>query len=430
MEIKSHTQSVPNSPNSLNNKNKDSDNKISLIQIKRSEINQENLEKSKQHVIKNNYWNDGHEAILQGLQKNSNKLFREYQKSHIIYKKKLRLYRIPIIIMSGLSGFLSISNSGYIPKDYQQWISLFVGFVNLMVTIISLIENFKKIDTNVNKTYTSYIQFKKLHDEISLLLNTSQNERECNGYDTTLMYFNRYESCVADSPILEKIIHDHLDNNSPDNKTQTIVCSGSDELSENKLKKRKVLGDGDDGIVEDLSEYNSILAYYENDENDDIESQIISDKDKLKKILSNSNGKIKKINTGVLKKTLEKKNMMSKSVKNTLSNYKESFNEVNRFQNQFDSMEKEVNKQIDNNVFKVNLENNMNINKENFPKLTNIKPSNVNETKFNELNLNEFTEIKFNENKINLINIVDDCVDDLEEKIINTKIIDPDDNSS
>jgi hypothetical protein len=144
-------------------------------------INEDNYIKSRQHVIKNNYWNDHHEKILKSLQKNSNKLYREYQKAHLKYKSKLKLYRIPIIIMSSLSGFLSISNSGYIPIEYQPWISLLVGFVNLMVTLISLIENFKKIDVNVNKTYTSYTEFKKLHDEISIMLNTHTNEREGNG---------------------------------------------------------------------------------------------------------------------------------------------------------------------------------------------------------------------------------------------------------
>ena len=40
-------------------------------------INEDNFIKSRQYVIKNNYWNDYHEKILKGLQMNSNKLFRE-----------------------------------------------------------------------------------------------------------------------------------------------------------------------------------------------------------------------------------------------------------------------------------------------------------------------------------------------------------------
>ncbi len=189
--------------------------------------NTDNLFKSKTHVIKNNYWNERHENILKGLQMNSNKLFKEYQKAHLVYKKKLRLYRIPIIIMSSLSGFLSISNSGYIPVTYNKWVSMFVGFVNLMVTVISLIENFKKIDVNMNKTYSAYQDFKKLHDEISMILNTPQNERDDNGYSMANAFFARYEMYLNDAPILGKALHDYLDYNSPDNTTQSINPSNS-----------------------------------------------------------------------------------------------------------------------------------------------------------------------------------------------------------
>lgn len=190
--------------------------------IDSKEFNTDNLIKSKNYVIKNNYWNSNHEKILESLQKNSNRLFKEYQKAHIMYRKKLRCYRIPIIILSGIGGFLSISNSGYIPIELNKWVSLFVGFINLMLTIISLIENFKKIDINVSKTYTAYREIKKLHDEISLILNTPRNERYNNGYDTAVDMFNRYQSYVSDAPILKKILKDYLDNNSPDNNSETI----------------------------------------------------------------------------------------------------------------------------------------------------------------------------------------------------------------
>jgi hypothetical protein len=220
--------------------------------------NADNLIKSKTHVVKNNYWNDRHEQILKNLQMNSNKLYVEYQKSHLIYKKKLRLYRIPIIVMSSLSGFLSISNSGYVPASYNKWVSMFVGFVNLMVTVISLIENFKKIDVNMNKTYSAYLEFKKLHDEISMVLSTPQNEREDNGYDMANTFFSRYEMYLNDAPILGKTLHDHMDINSPDNTTVTVNYSGTaskspDESSTSSLEEEEMYTEAEYNIaVDDL----------------------------------------------------------------------------------------------------------------------------------------------------------------------------------
>jgi hypothetical protein len=174
-------------------------------------INIDNLEQSKNLVIKNNYWNDDHEKILLLLHNYSNKLYKKYHTSYQWYRRKLQYYRVPIIIMSSVSGFLSISNSGYIPIDYNKWVSLFVGFSNLLVTVISLIENFKKIDTNTNKSYISYINFKKLHNEISIILRIPANERQDNGNTTVLAFFDKFEVILNDSPVLNEEVIDYLE---------------------------------------------------------------------------------------------------------------------------------------------------------------------------------------------------------------------------
>ena len=174
-------------------------------------INLDNLIQSKNYVIKNNYWNDNHEIILNNLLNNCSKLSKEYQKKNLLLKSSLKKYRIPIIIISSMGGFLSLANSGYVPVEFNKWVSLFVGFTNLAVTVISLIENFKKIDDTMNKSYISYLNFKKLHDELSIILKIPPQERETNGYDTVNNLFKKYELCLNDSPMLKKNIHDALD---------------------------------------------------------------------------------------------------------------------------------------------------------------------------------------------------------------------------
>jgi hypothetical protein len=176
-------------------------------------INEDNLIQSRTYVIKNNYWNENHENILNNILNNSNKLSREYQKNFLSLRSRLTKYRIPIIIISSMGGFLSLANSGYVPTDYNKWVSLFVGFANLMVSVISLIENFKKIDDTMNKSYISYLNFKKLHDEISVVLKIPQQERDNNGYDIVMNFFKKYELCLNDAPILKKLLKDALDIN-------------------------------------------------------------------------------------------------------------------------------------------------------------------------------------------------------------------------
>ncbi len=385
MEKSSNITTRPTSPISKTNQG----NSVEFTTLNKLSINSANLEKSRNYVIKNNYWNERHERILEGLQKNTNKFYREYQKAHLVYKKKLRLYRIPIIILSSLGGFLSISNSGYIPPEYNKWVSLLVGFVNLVMTMVSLIENFKKIDVNVNKTYTAYLEFKKLHDEISLTLNTPREERDNNGYDMVLVFFNRYEAYLGDAPILAKVVHDYLDDNSPDNSTQTLMASGSEDLSETtknirSSNKRKT---SYTDFEEDLTDYSSVLSHYE--DLDDIEAPYYR-ADKIRKLFSQEPAeKIVSLSNKLAEENNEN-NENKKRVTNNINmvddmeNSKEKINQkskklsvsdrlqkVNKFQEQINKMNEEI--RPDDKIIKFNNIENKLIKG---PEILNIKISN------------------------------------------------------
>jgi hypothetical protein len=148
-------------------------------------------------------WTDAHDESLYIIFKYSNTLYKQYHKNYIKSKQRLQKYRIPIIILSSISGFLSISNSGYIPDEYNKWISLIVGFFNLLTSLVSLIENFKKIDQTVIKSQETYISFKKINDNISLLLRTPREERKENGTDSVEKFFQLFENTLLNAPILK-----------------------------------------------------------------------------------------------------------------------------------------------------------------------------------------------------------------------------------
>jgi len=148
-------------------------------------------------------WTDAHDESLYIIFKYSNTLYKQYHKNYIKSKQRLQKYRIPIIILSSISGFLSISNSGYIPDEYNKWVSLIVGFFNLLTSLVSLIENFKKIDQTVIKSQETYISFKKINDNISLLLRTPREERKENGSDSVEKFFQLFENALLNAPILK-----------------------------------------------------------------------------------------------------------------------------------------------------------------------------------------------------------------------------------
>ena len=170
-------------------------------------------------------WNDGHEEQLILIQKYSKQLFIEYHNAYIRYKKKLEQYRIPIIIISAFIGFLSISNAGYIPIKYSPYVSLIVGIFNLIITIVTLIEQFKKINETMNKSLNSYINFKKINDEISFILRTSVNERENNGNSSVKDYFQKFQLYYSESPVLNNLVDDvfNFNKNKPDIELNNII---------------------------------------------------------------------------------------------------------------------------------------------------------------------------------------------------------------
>ena len=162
-------------------------------------------------------WTEKHEEKLILIQKYSKLLFEEYHKAYIRYKKKLEQYRIPIIIISAFIGFLSISNAGYIPIKFSVYVSLIVGIFNLIITIVTLIEQFKKINETMNKSLNSYINFKKINDEISFILRTSINERDINGETVVKDYFQKFQLYYSESPVLNNLVEDIFNFNNKKN---------------------------------------------------------------------------------------------------------------------------------------------------------------------------------------------------------------------
>ena len=160
-----------------------------------------------------NNWSNSDSESLYIIFKYSNLMYKQYHKNYIKSKQRLQKYRIPIIVLSSIAGCLSISNSGYIPSEYNKYVSLFVGFCNLMVSLVSLIESFKKIDLTMNKSLEAYLSFKKINDNISLILRTPILSRKESGFDCVDKYFSLFESSLINAPILNVVTLDMFEFN-------------------------------------------------------------------------------------------------------------------------------------------------------------------------------------------------------------------------
>ena len=73
-------------------------------------------------------------------------------------------------------------------------------------------------------------------------------------------------------------------------------------------------------------------------------------------IANNNDNKVNEVKENTVKKSTEKIGTVNKKIKNTVTTVQDRAEKINRFQQQFDTMDKQVNEEIDEKVNKINVE--------------------------------------------------------------------------
>lgn len=148
-------------------------------------------------------WNDKHERYMLLIHQYCNDLMKDYHHEFIKNQRKLCHYKIPIIILSSITGFLSIANSGYVDEQNNKYVSLTCGIVNLAISVISTIESFKKIGDRANSALNTFKELRKLSDDISITLSINRADRQSDGKTMLTKYYNRFETITSQSYVLK-----------------------------------------------------------------------------------------------------------------------------------------------------------------------------------------------------------------------------------
>lgn len=178
-------------------------------------------------------WTAEHENFLKILQKYSYVLYNKNHASYIRYKNNLENYKIPIIIITSLTGFLSLLTYGYVPTKYVKWCNLIIGFFNIMVSIISLIEHYRQIDFSMKKYLKSYYDFKKINDDIIFLLKCKINERPNSGIDSVKNFYLEFRTTYENMPVSTHITHDFLNEDTEIINVKKFIKNNSMNLKNN-----------------------------------------------------------------------------------------------------------------------------------------------------------------------------------------------------
>jgi hypothetical protein len=147
------------------------------------------------------------ENILENIRLNSIVLSKEHRKRYVFLKKTLKYYRIPIIIISALNSVISIGASNFTSQEY---VSVATCLLALICGMISSIELFFGINTQMEIELSSSKEYYILSTDIFKMLSLNKANRNTEGKAFLNDCYARYIKLIETSCITKRKIEDNL----------------------------------------------------------------------------------------------------------------------------------------------------------------------------------------------------------------------------
>jgi hypothetical protein len=112
-------------------------------------------------------WSKDYENILTEILANSSLMSDHHRTSHLHLDRRLKYYKLPIIILSGINSIFSIGLSNYIQ---QESVSVINCLISLIISIIGSIELYLQINKNSDLEAKAYKDFYNLALKINTVL--------------------------------------------------------------------------------------------------------------------------------------------------------------------------------------------------------------------------------------------------------------------
>jgi amino acid permease len=119
-------------------------------------------------------WTTDIELILSNILFNCNAMSQHHKLEHVRYSNRLKYYKLPIIIFSGINSILSIGGSSFFSQEATSFLNC---FISLIISIIGSIELFLQINKRADQELQSYYAFYNLSIKISTVLTLDKNHR-------------------------------------------------------------------------------------------------------------------------------------------------------------------------------------------------------------------------------------------------------------
>ena len=112
-------------------------------------------------------WSADIEEVLDNIKCNAGTLSNHYKKQYISLKRTLHMFKVPVIILSGVNSIFSVGLTSYLE---QSIVSVINCLISLMCSIIVSIELYTETNKKSESSISSYRDYYLLDVKISTVL--------------------------------------------------------------------------------------------------------------------------------------------------------------------------------------------------------------------------------------------------------------------
>lgn len=147
----------------------------------------------------NENWDNDSEEILEKLRINSHNLSLYHKEQYYAYKRSLKYFKIPIIVLSSITSVASVGMATYIS---QEDVSLFTCLMSLFSAIIGSIELYLGIQTSMEISLDVSRHYQILAYDIFKTLNLNREHRIISGKDYLEEKFKNYLKITENASLI------------------------------------------------------------------------------------------------------------------------------------------------------------------------------------------------------------------------------------
>ena len=146
-------------------------------------------------------WSQAVDSLLDKIRLNAVYLTNRHINNHLYYKNCSKYFEIPTIVLSVFSGSFSVGSDGFLN---QELISIVSCSISMLITILTSIKLYMKIQENSTQEQELAVSFKTLALDIFKTLSLPEEDRGVDGLIYLNKIYGKYVNLVENSQILNK----------------------------------------------------------------------------------------------------------------------------------------------------------------------------------------------------------------------------------